>query len=87
MKKRIFAILAVCAMLLCIFAGCSKGPVSQEKAQKIALEHAGLKASDVQDVHTHVTDSNGIPCYSIHITTADDEFSVIINASTGEVIE
>ena len=88
MKNRIFALLMVAVMLLGLLSACSnKRPVTQEQAQKIALEYAGLKEKDVSDVHTHISDENGIPCYSIHITTAEDEFSVIINASTGEVIE
>lgn len=88
MKKRFLALLMVCVMLFGILAGCgNNGPITAEKAQSIALDYIGLKEKDVSDVHTHVTDDNGIPCYSIHITTADDEFSVIINASTGEVID
>ena len=88
MKQRIFALIMVCVMLVGVLAACgSKGPVSQEKAQKIALEYAGLKASDVSDAHIHVTEKDGIPCYSIHITTADKEFSILVNATTGEVVE
>ena len=88
MKKRIFAILMVCVMLLGLLTACGKKePVTQEQAQKIALEHAGLKEKDVADVHTHIVEENGIPCYSIHITANDgQEQSIVINASTGEVI-
>lgn len=88
MKKRVFAILTVAVILLGLLTACGKkGPVTGDEAQKIALEHAKLNEKDVTDVHTHIIDQNGIPCYSIHITTAAGDFSVIINASTGEVME
>ena len=47
MKKRIFAITA--ALLLCIslLAACSSGPVTAEKAQKIALARALYKDAPV----------------------------------------
>ena len=87
MKKRIFAILTIVLILVGLLAGCGKkGPVTQQEAQKIALDHAGLKASDVSDVHVHIVEEQGIPCYSIHITTDSGDFSVVINASTGEVM-
>ena len=88
MKKRMFSLFMVAVVLLGLLAACGeKGPVTQEKAQKIALEHAGLTTKDISDVHTHIVDENGIPCYSIHITTDDGDFSVVINATTGEVIK
>lgn len=88
MKKRIFALLLVAIMAVSLFAACGKSDaITQEKAQKIALEHAGLTANQAEDVHVHVTSDNGIPCYSVHITTAEGDFSVIINAANGEVID
>lgn len=88
MKKRILAILMLTLVVVSIFTACGKkGPITQEQAQKIALEHAGLTQKDASDVHVHVTSDNGLPCYSVHITTVDGDFSVIINASTGEVVK
>lgn len=88
MKKRIISILMVVVILVGVLAACgNKGPITEAQAKKIALEHAGLKEKDVSDIHTHVVDQNGIPCYSMHITTADGELSVIINVTTGEVME
>lgn len=86
MKKRIFAIIS--ALLLCVslLTACSTGPVTAEKAQKIALEHEGLKASDVSDIHTHVIDQNGTPCFQIHMTTAEGDVTIVVDAATGEVI-
>lgn len=88
MKIRIIALVLILVMTLGMLAACGKkGPVTQEEAQKIALEEAGLTESQVTDVHTHVTTVDGIPCYSVHITTADGEQSVVISASDGTVIE
>lgn len=86
MKKRIFAIAA--ALLLCVslLTACSSGPVTAEKAQKIALEHEGLKESDVSDIHTHLIDQNGAPCFQIHMTTAEGDVTIVVDAATGEVI-
>ena len=88
MKKRIFALLMVSIMLMGLLCACgsSSKVLTSEEAQKIALEQAGLTADQVTEVHTHVVTENGVPCYSVHITTADGDFSVVINAGTGEVI-
>lgn len=88
MKKRIFAILLIVLLVAGTLAACGKkGAVTQEEAQKIALEFAGLTEDQITDVHTHIVTEQGIPCYSIHITTTDSELSVVINAATGEVME
>lgn len=84
--KRIFAVFAVLILCLSLLVACSTGPITAEKAQKIALDHAGLKASQVTDIHTHVIEQEGVPCIQIHMTTADGDVTVVIDASTGEVI-
>ena len=88
MKKRIVAIALLAVLVLGLFAGCGKsGVVTEEQAQKIAMEAAGMTKDQVTDVHTHLTTVQGIPCYSVHITTADGDFSVLINAGTGEIVD
>ena len=87
MKKKIFAVLAVSILLLGVLCACGKSnAITAEKAQKIAMEDAGLKQKDVSDVHAHVVTEDNIPCYSIHITTADGEYSYLIHAGTGEIL-
>lgn len=88
MKKRIFAILLIAVLSLSLLTACNeKKAITQEEAQQVAIAHTGLSAGEVQDAHIHVTDHNGIPCYSVHITKTDgSDFSVLINAATGEVI-
>jgi len=85
MKKLLTVLLSLllCASLL---AACGNGAVNAEKAQKIALDHAGLKESQVSDIHTHVIEQEGVPCFQIHMTTEDGDITVVVDASTGEVI-
>ena len=88
MKKRFLAILCVlclCATLLAACDGKKSNVITQEKAQQIALDHAGLKESDVTDIHIHVTQENGTPCYNIHFTVNGVSMSYNISA-TGEVL-
>lgn len=88
MKNRIIAMILLLVLTLGILTACgNSGVVTQEQAQKIALKETGLTASEATDVHTHVTTVDGIPCYSVHITTADGEFSIVISAADGTVME
>ena len=87
MKKRIFAIISALMLCVTLLAACGGGPVNAEQAQKIALEHVGRQASQVSDIHTHVIEENGIPCFQIHMTTDNGEVTVLVDASNGEVIE
>lgn len=89
MKKQILAVLLIAVLCLGLLAGCSNKnePITQAQAQTIALKEAGLTADQVNDVHVHVVTQNGLPCYSVHITTADSDFSIVINAANGEVMK
>ena len=87
MRTRVISLILVIVMLLGVLAGCGKSDVvSTEQAQKIAMEAAGITAGDVTDVHTHIVTENGIPCYSVHISSAKGDFSYIITASDGEIL-
>ena len=85
MKKTI-AMLMMLVLCLSLFVACNSGPVNAEKAQKIALDYADLKASQVSEIHTHVIEQEGTPCFQIHMTTENGEITVVVNAATGEVI-
>lgn len=88
MKKRIFALCLALVMALSVLAGCGKsGAVTEEQALKIAKEASGYSDDQITDIHAHLTAENGAPCYSIHLTTADGEFSYLIHAGTGEIID
>lgn len=88
MKIRLTALALVAVLMLGLFTACGKsGVVTQDQAQQIALEAAGMTEDQATDIHTHVTTVDGIPCYSVHITTAAGDFSLVINASTGEIMD
>ena len=87
MKKRIFAMVLLVVFALGILSACGKNSaLSSEQAQKAALDHLGISQKDAADIHTHITTEDGIPCYSIHISTADGDHTVVIHAGTGEVL-
>ena len=88
MKKRILTLVIVLAMTLSLFAACSSksGVITSEQAQKIALKEAGLSASQVDDVHVHGYTYEGIPCYQIHITDGNKEYTYYISAADGAVL-
>lgn len=88
--KKLIAILALAALILCFACGCEKEdnsavPVTLEEAQQIALEEVGLTAEEAT-VHTHTGIYEETPCYSIHIAGPDDSYEVVISATTGEVL-
>ena len=86
MKKSIFAIIVAFILCLSLLAGCGSKAVTAEKAQQIALDYAELTTSQVSDIHTHVIEQEGKPCFQIHMTTEDGDITVVIDAATGEVI-
>jgi uncharacterized membrane protein YkoI len=89
MKKRLIALFLLVALALSVMAGCGSSKsdvVTQEQAQQIAIEEIGISQNQVTDAHIHVTMQDGIPCYSVHLTTAAGEYSVLIHAGTGEVL-
>ena len=86
MKKQIFAILTSLLLCVSLLVACSSGPVTAEKAQKIGLEAAGLTESQVTEVHTHVIEQNGAPCFQVHMTTESGEITIVVDAASGEVI-
>lgn len=53
-QKHVLAILAVAALVICLFAGCNSkqsAPITDETSQNIALEDAGLSKYDVAELH------------------------------------
>lgn len=89
MKKRIFAVLLLVALMVSVFAACANKTsiVTQEQAQEIALEQAGLTEENADSIHTHIDTHQGIPCYSVHITADGKEFSFLISAADGQILE
>ncbi len=87
MKKRFLALLMAAVMVLALCACKNDSPLSAAQIQKIALADAGLKAAQVADLHTHVVTDYDVPAYSIHFTHGDAEYSYVIDAYTGEILD
>lgn len=89
MKTRLIAFFLLAALLVALFTACGSTSkvLTQEEAQEVALKHAGLSASEAEDVHTHIVTEDGIPCYNIHITVGDLTYSYLIAANGGEILE
>ena len=85
MKKRIIAVLMLVCMALGMMTACSQ-EMTPEKAQKIVLQHLGVKESDVE-MHVHVGDHDGIPCYSIYVTMDGETKEYLVDSTTGEILE
>ena len=90
MKKRMLIALVLVALLLPVMTGCGSKKaeaISQEQAQQIAITEIGISEDAVTDVHIHVVTENGIPCYNVHLSTTQGEYSVLIHAGTGQVLD
>lgn len=86
--KKILAFLLAALLVGALLAGCGNGGiVTEDQAKKLALQEIGLKESQVDDIHIHMVEENGLPCYSVHITTPDTEVSVVIDIASGEIIK
>lgn len=88
MKKRIFAILLLAALMLSLLAACGEkaSVITGDLAQKIAAEAAGLADLSNADIHTHIGEQDGIPCFNVHITVGEKEYSFAISATDGKII-
>lgn len=87
MTKRITAVLLLVCMMLALLAGCnSNKALTREDAEKIALEHMGLKPTQVDDVDIHVTTHDGEACYSVYVLVGKEQTEYIIHGKTGEIL-
>lgn len=59
--------------------------ISQEEAQRIALEHAGLKADQVTGLRVEYDVDDGVPEYDVEFHQGHWEYEYEIHAETGEI--
>ena len=86
MKNRIIATLLLVVLCLCLFAcGKKNTTITTAEAQKIALKEIGMTAAEIDDIHVHATQYEGVACYQMHITAGNDVFYVYID-QTGKVL-
>lgn len=89
MKKRLISMIVLAALLTALLAACGSGSsaLTAEEAQQAVMKHAGTSASQVSDIHTHITTgSDGEPCYSIHITIDGVSYEYLVHGITGEIL-
>ena len=87
MSKRIISVLAAAILVLGLLAGCEKSDtISAEKAQQIVLEDLGVSAEKAQ-MHMHVGEYAGKPCYSIYVTVNGETLQYLIDSNTGEILD
>lgn len=61
--------------------------IGVEKARKIALEHAGLKADEVTNMSVDLDRHERIPEYEVEFFCGDMEYEYDIDAVTGKVLD
>lgn len=83
MKKRMLALALLVALVLPVLAACG-GPITQAKAEQIALEDLQVTA-DEATCHTHVSTVDGQSCYTIYVTVGTQSYEYVVNGS-GEIL-
>lgn len=61
--------------------------VGLEKAKKIALNHAGLKESDVRGLKVEKDFDDGVPEYEVEFESGRTEYDYEIDAKTGKILK
>lgn len=86
MLKRVLTILLTAVLLLGLLAGCNDSDtITAEKAQQIVLDDLGVSA-DKAEMHLHVGEFEGKPCYSIYVTVGGVTKEYLIDSNTGEIL-
>lgn len=60
--------------------------ITEDEAKKVALEHAGIKESDVTNLKIKLDTEDGIKEYEVEFFSGNTEFDYDINAISGEII-
>ena len=87
MSKRIVSGLIAVILVLGLLAGCSKSDtISAEAAQQAVLDDLGMTADKVE-MHLHVGEFEGKPCYSIYVTVGGENLQYLVDSHTGEILD
>lgn len=92
-KPALIAAVVVLALLIaaagiCVGVYCAENykADSMDKAKEIALNHAGLSASDVTFVKAELDYEDGVRVYEIEFWSGRTEYDYEINAESGEIV-
>lgn len=61
--------------------------LTKEKAKKIALDHAGVKESQIKGLEIEYDKDDGTPSYEIEFRVGTDEYEYDIHRQTGEILK
>lgn len=61
--------------------------IGMDKGVNVALEDAGFKAGDVENLSAHYDTEDGISVYEVSFTAGGYEYEYVIRASNGKIIE
>lgn len=88
MTKRIFILALIAVMLLGLLAGCKDdGPLTDEEAKQIVVDHSGASAREAGEAHVHLQETDdGTVCFNVYITVGGKSFTYIIHSITGEIL-
>ncbi len=84
--KKVFAMILVLIMVFGVLAGCGKSFLNTADAEKVALQDMGIKAKDADSIHTHGSESENGPVYSVHVEYDGRTYEYIIQAIDGKIL-
>ena len=61
--------------------------IGMDKGVNVALEDAGFKAEDVENLSAHYDTEDGISVYEVSFTAEGYEYEYVVRASNGKIIE
>ena len=84
MKK---TILTTALLGLALSVGMSAYAITVDEAKTIALNHAGLTAQDIRNLHTETDFDNGIGIYEIEFRAGNMKYEYEIRQDNGQIVE
>ena len=88
MKKAVAMVMVVVMMLaLGVTAFAAHGPLTVDQAKKVALDYAGVKASEATFTKAHRDWDDGREVYEIELYANNTEYDMDVDVNTGRVTD
>ena len=88
MKKAVAMVMVVVMMLaLGVTAFAAHGPLTVDQAKKVALDYAGVKASEATVTKAHRDWDDGREVYEIELYANNTEYDMDVDVNTGRVTD
>lgn len=78
---------AAATQVMVVGTASEKGYIGEEKAKAVALERAGVTASELLFCKAELDTHKGAMVYDVEFTTGSYEFDCDVNAKTGEIVK